>query len=97
MAHVGHNVLTNYLNFRFNRVMTTRQHKWYYHYDQTKIVVECSFDKIKDIRDMAYIEHLAFSMVNDVHYKYPICAVVGPVRDDEAIALGLDKLKLYKG
>ena len=97
MAHVGHNVLTAYLNFRFDRVMTGKQHQWYHNNNQTKIVVEASLYEIKFIRDKAFSEHFGFSMITDIHYKYPICAVVGPVVDDEAIRLGLDKLKLYKG
>jgi peptidyl-tRNA hydrolase len=97
VAHVGHNVLTNYLTGRFERVMTSRQHEWYYYYAQTKIVVKANINQIKDIQMMAEGEDIGFSFIRDINYKYPICAVVGPVTDDEAKLMGLKNLDLYKG
>ena len=97
MAHIGHNVLTNFLDYESNDKVAQQQFEWYYNYNQTKIVVITSLDKIEHIKNIAFLEHIGFSMVDDVKYGYPICAVVGPVTQDEAVTLGLDKLRLYRG
>lgn len=96
MAHVGHNELECYLNGTHNGRMSDKQYDWYEDYNQTKIVVSASLGQIELISLQAFNRGIAFSMLNDVNYKYPICAVLGPVRDEEAEELGLNNLPLYK-
>ena len=97
MAHVGHNVLDCYLNGTWNDRMSNLQDDWYRDYDQKKIVVSAPLGQLKLISLQAYNRGIPFSMVDDVNYKYPICAVIGPVTDEQSYSLGLADLPLYRG
>jgi len=97
MAHVGHNCLSCYVD-RKNEIMTDddRWNSWYFVDNQTKIVVKTHYEQIKSIIDLANIDDIPTSFIEDVHLKEQICAVVGPVSDREATYLGLFDLKLYR-
>ena len=43
-----------------------------------------------------FYESIPTSFIEDIHLKEKICAVIGPVTEDEAVELGLKKLRLYK-
>ena len=96
MAHIGHNVLEAYVDFTFNDHMSERQYGWYKEHDQKKIVVSTSIETMRNIIE-SLSHHIPYSMVDDVNYKYPICAVVGPVSDEESYHYGLADLPLYRG
>ena len=97
IAHVGHNTLNAFIFGTFNDRMSIEQSSWYMDYDQKKIVVTASLSEIKKIINLANSESIPTAMINDVNYKYPICAVVGPVNDEKSYHLGLADLPLYKG
>lgn len=94
MAHIGHNCLSCY----FGRGLKDhdRWNQWYLKDDQTKIVVKTYYEMIKSIIDLAYIDDIPTSFIEDVHLKEQICAVIGPVSDKEVDFLGLSDLKLYR-
>ena len=97
MAHCSHNAVTNfYVNAMDYDMMTTRFDQWYNHNDMTTIVLYAkSLKDIYEILNKAEEMEIPTSFIKDIHSKKRICAVVGPVTDDEAKELGLKKLKLY--
>ena len=95
MAHIGHNCLSSYLEEELLKG-NERWKEWYLN-DQTKIVVKTYYKQITSIIDLANIDDIPTSFIEDVHLKEQICAVIGPVSDKEAEYLGLSDLKLYRG
>ncbi len=103
MAHCSHNAVRNLYDNMYHEDMTMRHWIWYNENDTTTIVldgrsihnIETIIDKTKLLEDV-YNEGIPTSFIEDITLKEKICAVIGPVSDEEAKELGLKKLRLYK-
>ena len=103
IAHCSHNAVRNLRDNMYYEDMTMRHWIWYNENDTTTIVldgrslnnIERIIDKTKLLKDI-YGEGIPTSFIEDIHLKEKICAVIGPLTDDEAKLLGLKKLRLYK-
>jgi len=96
MAHCSHNAVRNFKEQMYYEDPGDRHFLWYYRDNTTTIVLDGkSLKEIYSILNKAKDMNIPTSFVKDIHLKEKICAVVGPVTDDEAKELGLKKLKLY--
>lgn len=103
MAHCSHNAVRNLRNNMYHEDMTMRHTIWYYENDTTTIVLDGGslkdiysiINKAKEMGTSSLNEKIPTSFVKDIKLKERICAVIGPVTDEEAKELGLKKLKLY--
>jgi len=94
IAHTSHNAVINFYE-QISRP-DSRCFLWFYKNDTTTVVLDGkSLKDIYSIINKAQNMNIHTSFVDDIHLKEKICAVVGPVTDDEAEKLGLKKLKLY--
>ena len=104
IAHCSHNAVRNLRDNMYYEDMTMRHTIWYYENDTTTIVldgrsldnIERIINKAKKIGPFCLNENIPTSFVEDITLKEKICAVIGPVNDEEAKELGLKKLRLYK-
>ena len=97
MAHCSHNAVKNFKKEMYYEDLGFRHTEWFYNNDMTTIVLDGkSLVDIERILKQAEDMKIPTSFIEDIHLKQKICAVVGPVDNEEAKVLGLSKLRLYK-
>ena len=98
MAHCSHNAVKNFYDEMDYEDLSQRHWIWLYENNMTTIILDGkSLNNIQTIITKAKVDmDIPTSFIEDITLKEKICAVIGPVTDEEAKELGLKKLRLYK-